>query len=51
MADRSHDPGQKTDFTTFITSQYYIVGAGETVDEIRDTGKWIATDGPVDVRR
>lgn len=35
--------------TTFITSRRYVVGVGETLDDVQTSGEWIATENPVDV--
>ena len=50
MAEKPHHTPEQTDLTVFITAEYYIIGAGETVDEIQESGEWLATDNPRDVR-
>jgi len=50
MAERSDeaaDPG----LTVFITTEYFVVGDGGSIDEIQTSGRWLATSDPVDVRR
>ena len=51
MANSSKEPEEPSEAVPFVTAEHYIVGAGESVEEIRDSGKWIATDAPVDPRR
>lgn len=51
MADRQYDSLTDADLTTFVTDGYYILGAGETVDEVTTSGEWLLTDDPVEVRR
>lgn len=51
MADRTHDSQDAIDPTAFVSSYYYIVGVGETIDDVQVSGEWIATDSPVDVCR
>lgn len=51
MADRQYDSQTDADLTTFVTDGYYILGAGETVDEVTTNGEWLLTDDPVEVRR
>jgi len=45
------NPTSEPEAVSFVTAEHYIVGAGESVEEVRDSGKWIATDAPVDPRR
>ena len=48
---------ERTDETTgsglavFITTEHYVVGAGESIDEIQASGRWLATSEPVEVKR
>jgi len=51
MADRQHDSRTDADLTTLVTDGYYIIGTGETVDEMTTSGEWLLTDDPVEVRR
>jgi hypothetical protein len=39
------------DVSSFSTSDSYVVGAGETLDELQANGQWIKTTDPVDVRQ
>lgn len=50
MVERFHASENGTEFTSFVTADYYIVGAGESLDEIQANGEWLAVDEPVDVR-
>jgi hypothetical protein len=51
MADRSHDSREAVDPTAFVSPYYYIVGVGETIDDVQVTGEWVAIDSPVEVNR
>jgi hypothetical protein len=51
MADRQHDPRTDADLTTFVTDGCYVLGAGETAEEVTASGEWLLTDTPVEVRR
>lgn len=50
MAERFHASENETEFTSFATAEYYIVGAGESLNELQATGEWLAVEEPVDVR-
>jgi hypothetical protein len=50
MADDSRNIPQEADPTAFVTREYYVLGAGETVTDVRTSGQWLATDDPVEVR-
>jgi hypothetical protein len=50
MADDSRDTTQVADPTAFVTREYYVLGAGETVADVRTSGRWLATDDPAEVR-
>jgi hypothetical protein len=51
MAEKSGTPSENADLTTFVTARYYVVGDGETVDEIQSNGRWLGIDDPVEVQR
>lgn len=36
---------------TFVTGSLFVVGDGETLEEIKDTEAWIATSEATEVRR
>jgi len=46
-----------TEVRLFVTtatarqSQRLVVGEGETLDAVQGSGRWLATDAPVEVRR
>lgn len=50
MAERTETSTESETLTAFVTSQYYIIGAGESLDEVQSTGEWLATDDPITVR-
>jgi hypothetical protein len=50
MAERS-DEAAEPGLTVFITTEYYIVGDGGSIDEIQTSGRWLATSEPAEVRR
>lgn len=31
--------------------QRFVIGAGDTLDAVQGSGRWLATDAPVEVRR
>lgn len=49
MAGSSHN--DSGNLTSFVTANHYVIGAGETIEEIQVSGEWVKTDDPVDVRR
>lgn len=51
MAGKPYTPPRETDVTVFVTADHYIVGAGETMEEVSARGEWVMTQDPVDVRR
>lgn len=50
MVERFHASEDEIEFTSFVTDDYFIVGAGESLDELQTSGEWLAVDDPVDVR-
>jgi len=46
-----------TDFSAFVVAgtavqpQRFVVGVGESVDQVQASGKWLASDTPVEVTR
>jgi len=51
MPNPSKEPEDPSEAVPFVTAEHYIVGVGDSVEEIRENGRWIATDAPVDPRR
>ncbi|MEF8781796.1 MAG: hypothetical protein V5A39_14075 [Haloarculaceae archaeon] len=51
MAANSHNDQDSAEIASFVTASHYVIGAGETVQELQMNGKWLRTDDPVDVRR
>lgn len=47
-AQNDHEPD---DITSFVTASHYVIGAGETLQELQVNGQWLRTDDPVDVQR
>lgn len=50
MHENSEEPKEQADLTAVVTEQYFFIGVGESVDELRESREWIASDNPVDVR-
>lgn len=51
MPDKSYTRPGETHLTAFVTTEHYVVGVGETIDQLQASGEWLATDEPADVRR
>lgn len=47
----AHNDHEPAEITSFVTATHYVIGAGETVEELQVNGQWLRTDEPVDVRR
>lgn len=46
----SSKTSRQSELTTFVSGDYYILGAGETIDDIQKNGEWLAVENPMDVR-
>jgi len=51
MTDNPTEAPGPTNATVFVTAEQYVIGTGETIDELQATGEWLATEAPVEVRR
>jgi hypothetical protein len=51
MAENSYRAPGETHLTAFLTAEYFLLGAGESIPQLQDSGAWLATDDPAEVRR
>ena len=51
MVNQSDESTAPAGDTVFVTSEYFLVGVGESVADVERTGEWVATSDPVEVRR
>jgi hypothetical protein len=49
MAEKSYRAPGETHLTAFITTEYFLLGAGETISQLQASGEWLATDDPAEV--
>lgn len=41
---------KQPELTVFVVGEHYIVGAGESIDEIQKNGEWLAAEEIAEVR-
>jgi hypothetical protein len=51
MAESSYRAPGETHLTAFVTAEYFLLGSGETIADLQQSGAWLATDDPAAVRR
>lgn len=51
MSDDSNTSLERTGCQSFSTTNCFVVGAGETLDEIQASGQWLKAANPVEIRR
>lgn len=51
MSDNRNTAPETTSLTAFSNAEAFVVGAGETIDELQSNGQWIKTTDPVDVQQ